>query len=77
MSNDTWEKHFRPLMNELEVMIKRHDLPKLSADEALCELPETGDRYNQWKREYLTGFIVRWEKADTVYHLERRAVENV
>ena len=77
MSNDTWEKHFRPLMNELEVMIKRHDLPKLSADEALSELPETGGRYNQWKREYLTGFIVRWEKADTVYHLERKAVENV
>ena len=77
MSNDIWEKHFRPLMDEFEVMIKRHDLPKLSADEALSELTETGDRYNQWKREYLTGFIVRWEKADTVYHLERKAVENV
>jgi|TARA_B110000495_G_C22757194_1_gene443454 hypothetical protein len=77
MSEDAWDKHMLPLIEEFEVMIKRHDLPKLSADEALCELPETGDRYNQWKREYLTGFIVRWEKADTVYHLERRAVENV
>ena len=77
MSKDAWDKHMLPLIEEFEVMIKRHDLPKLSADEALCELPETGDRYNQWKREYLTGFIVRWEKADTVYHLERRAVENV
>ena len=77
MSKDAWDKHMLPLIEELEVMIRRHDLPKLSADEALSELPETGDRYNQWKREYLTGFIVRWEKADTVYHLERRAVENV
>jgi len=77
MSKDAWDKHMLPLIEEFEVMIKRHDLPKLSADEALCELPETGDRYNQWKREYLTGFIVRWEKADTVYHLERRAVKNV
>ena len=77
MSKDAWDTHMLPLIEEFEVMIKRHDLPKLSADEALCELPETGDRYNQWKREYLTGFIVRWEKADTVYHLERRAVENV
>ena len=77
MSEDAWDKHMLPLIEEFEVMIKRHDLPKLSADEALCELPETGDRYNQWKREYLTGFIVRWEKADTVYHLERKAVENV
>ena len=77
MSEDAWDKHMLPLIEEFEVMIKRHDLPKLSADEALCELPETGGRYNQWKREYLTGFIVRWEKADTVYHLERRAVENV
>ena len=77
MSEDAWDKHMLPLIEEFEVMIKRHDLPKLSADEALCELPETGGRYNQWKREYLTGFIVRWEKADTVYHLERKAVENV
>ena len=77
MSKDAWDTHMLPLIEEFEVMIKRHDLPKLSADEALCELPETGDRYNQWKREYLTGFIVRWEKADTVYHLERKAVENV
>ena len=75
MSKDAWDKHMLPLIEELEAMIKRHDLPKLSADEALCELPETGGRYNQWKREYLTGFIVRWEKADTVYHLERRAAD--
>ena len=77
MSKDAWDTHMLPLIEELHAMIRLHDLPDLSADEALSELPETGGRYNQWKREYLTGFIVRWEKADTVYHLERRAVENV
>ena len=37
-SEDAWDTHMLPLIEELHAMIRLHDLPNLSADEALSEL---------------------------------------
>ena len=70
-SEDAWEKHMLPLIEELHAMIRLHDLPDLSADEALCELLCRRD-IEKWKTYYLSDYIGRWLDAGEAYDLERK-----